>query len=149
MKLLLAILLMSSTNVVALNQCYSGAWYDLERPGEGINLDISVKGQLSGFFYTFATTSHVWFAMNGKPSDMTMYAVQKTSVDPWKATEFEVGAATILPITDDMIVFTYALHTDIYHLGDWCLKGYCSGQYVYTRITKPITCIDIWGPEIQ
>ncbi len=131
MKAVLAgILLMLSGSAFALDKCYNGPWYSPERSGEGIFLTVT-DDTVAGAFYTYLIGEPFWTVFAGDPNKpMVMYTGQKVSEFPWKANVYELGFADVLPVTPDLIIFTW--HLDILPDGKFCL-GQCDGQYVYTR----------------
>ena len=137
MKLfMLTALLLLSTPLLALDKCMSGSWYDPENSGEGITLQVLGDTTL-GYFYTFGSAGKAWYVMLGEDTSMTMIGTVKTGE---VITEAEVGYAEITVIDNNNIIFDYNLNLDVDDGFDWCLSGFCSGNYAYKRITSPIPC---------
>lgn len=144
MKFLLAIaLLIFAQSSFGLDRCMTGSWYDPERDGEGINIEV-LEGQTFGYFYTYGLNNHkVWYLFQGKDDrNLTMYGTLKTSEDPFKAAEYDVGTASIRVFDEDFMLFEFQLRTDLSedNAHKFCLANYCEGKYLYERITTPIPC---------
>ena len=140
MKLLIALLLFSSSAMTAeLPACYTGAWYDAERVGEGMFLEVLDGDVFTGSFYTYHELTPDWFIFEGIKNDLVLSTGRKISENPFKIVEHKVGVGSILPVTDDLFIFTWK--KDIDYWGKPCLSQ-CDGQMVYTRITSPVKCLD-------
>lgn len=136
----LLLLLTLSPNLFALDECMGGSWYDIERDGEGV--DISVHdGVTFGYFFTHGSAGTVWYTFSGKDV-LTVRGTRKTSEDPFKAFTVDVGAAVIVPLTDNLIRFKYDLTLDVDDDKEtpWCLSKNCKGDFIYDRLTQVIPC---------
>jgi len=144
--LLIVILLLISPSLHALDECMSGAWFDPERNGEGIVLEV-LEEQTLGYFYTYGSQGRAWYVMLGEEALpdvelLTIYGTQLVSNIPYKVREFEVGSAFITVIDNDSIQFKYDLVLDV-DSGNaipWCMAGFCEGDYEYKRLTRPVPC---------
>jgi len=140
MKYLLAILLAFPTTLIALEVCMTGSWYDIKRDGEGINLEVLSKDRAIGYFYTFgAELGRVWYVMDGDGHDFDLYASVKKSDKPFIADIEPVGAASIKVVDDNLMIYSFVLDIDV-DKPPWCLDGYCSGTYIYDRLTAIVPC---------
>ena len=142
-RLYLLILLLTAFTApaLALDPCYTGAWGDPDRDGEGITITVLDDGRTLSYFYTFGSEGRAWYVMVGTDV-LTMYGAEKRADDPFSAITAEVGAATLIPIDGDTIAFNYTLQLDVDRSAaiPWCLGGHCSGSYTYTRIADRGAC---------
>jgi len=135
-----------SFQVAALEKCMSGAWFDPERNGEGMVLEI-LDEQTLGYFYTYGSEGRAWYVMLGEDALpdvelLTIYGTAKVSNIPFVVREFDVGSAFISVIDNDSIRFKYDLVLDVDRDAaiPWCLAGFCEGDYTYQRLSQPIPC---------
>lgn len=147
MKFLLTFLLaIFSLNAMALDKCMSGSWYDPQRDGEGINVEVDATNMTVAYFYTFdRNESKAWYTLLG---DGYLAMFDTFKVDD-KYLEFRtetqlVGSAILEPLTPDAMYFIYQFDLE-YKDG----KKYecvttpdfsCNGRYLYRRLTQPIPC---------
>lgn len=135
------LLLTLSFNAIALDACFTGAWYDEERVGEGINLEAHEKFT-SGFFYGFdKNTKPIWYAMLGDEI-LTMSVAIVVEDKTFITKEEDVGVAQVVPLADGVIRFRYTLIAEVDEDGDLklCKGDHCTGDYIYTQLTRPIPC---------
>lgn len=135
MKFVLAIILMAiGLNAQASDPIVTGSWYNPDRDGEGISLEVDV-----GYFYTYGIRGQSW------------YVLQKVTPDKfimWRPANLNeaaanVGTATVDVIDNDTIIFSYRLALDLDKRGlafPHCLGGHCSGVYEYIRQTHLMEC---------
>ncbi len=137
MKALLIVILLSlSTPLLALEKCMSGSWYDQDNPGEGITIQV-LDNQTLGYFYTYGSAGKAWYIMLGE--DQNLQVIGTINQDG-VISEYPVGDATVTPLDDNTISFSYDLRTDVDNGLAWCLSSFCEGDFIYTRLTKPIPC---------
>ena len=88
---------------MALDACYTGSWYDTQRDGEGINIEV-LEELTVAYFYTFdKNDNQAWFTLLGDKI-LTMHQ----TVIPAMA-EVRTWADTLELLVDD---------------GDWPLPTY-------------------------
>jgi len=141
MKYLMTLLLLISTSAFAsgsLPSCYSGSWYDTDRNGEGIDLQVLEHTNLF-YFYTFVGKDQMWFTGLGKDTNFTLYYTTKSHENPFITSTDPIGTATIKFVDNDVMLFTFDVPNKP-PAGDWCLETSCSGKYVYERLTSLIKC---------
>jgi hypothetical protein len=147
MKKLLAILLLAfSLNAVALDPCYTGSWYDPERDGEGLVIEVLGDTTLAYFYtYSFHNSGQEWFLFQGDGAILDAFDTIKHSEDPFVAEVFDVGYAVIEPVNENEITFLHSYVLDLEVLSEenpspWCLHEACTREYNYIRLTQPIDC---------
>jgi hypothetical protein len=144
MKLLLALLLLFSAPVMALDACYAGAWNDPARVGEGIAFEVNPDtAEINGFFYTYNAEVPHWYVLLGDETEIVMYAGQKLAEEPFNAYVEPMGIARILGVSNDTLIFTYVLA--LKPNGNKCKPDkddVCAGEFIYNRITQMIPCAD-------
>lgn len=142
--LLMALLMAFTAPALALDPCYTGAWGDPDRDGEGITISVLDDGRTLAYMYAFGSEGRAWYVMTSRPDGaLTMFGALKTSEDPYNANTHNVGDATITPIDGDTIEFTYSLRLDIDRKNatiPWCSNNLCEGSYTYTRIYGAGAC---------
>lgn len=140
-SIVISLLFLFSSGAMAIEACHTGSWYDPDRDGEGVNIEV-IDGITVAYLYTFDHEDRPsWYTMLGDQ----YLAMYQTVVVPDK-TEFitktqPVGVAQFELLTDDIIYFNYLI--DIVYkdgLKYECNYDRCKGSYVYRRITQPIPC---------
>ena len=133
---LAGILLLLSGSVFALDSCITGSWFDPERDGEGINIEV-LEDKTLVYFYTYRNQKQVWFIS----VDNVVYTTRKKTEDPFSVDVFEVGSASIVAHDNDSLTFRFKLDIDIDRNAaiPWCLTQ-CFGEYEYVRLTQPVAC---------
>lgn len=144
MKALLAgLLFLLSFNLQAFDTCLSGNFYDPERDGEGIQLEM-LGDVTAGFFFTHGSRGTVWYALlaSDGSGELDMYGMDKLSEYPFKTRSLITGNATIGFVDEDTLKFSYSLEFDIDRNANipWCMHGGCVGKHLYTRLTQPFPC---------
>jgi len=148
--LLTIVLLLFSFPAFAVFDCQSGSWFDEERSGEGANVEV-LNDTVLAYFYSHSAFGQEWFVLQGpRPVGdtvlFTVHDVVKLSEDPWEIISQEVGVASIEFIGEDALIFSFNYSLDLNRLGEedivtpWCLHEQCSGEFLYTRLTRPIPC---------
>ena len=143
MKTLLLILLLTfAGNVAALDECYTGSWYDPKRPGEGINIEVNSDVTVA-YFYSFNEAGQqIWYSMLGDEY-LAIEATAKLDDVDWVTKQVDIGVGVIEPITSTEINFRYNLLLEyVPEINDVviCEGDKCKGDFLYRRITQPIPC---------
>ena len=143
MRKLLLILgaLLLSTNLWAIDSCHTGSWYDPDRAGEGITIEV-IGDVTVVYFYTFDRwDDQVWYTMIGDRRLVMYSSLIIPDDDEFFTKQVIVGDADIEILTDDVIFFNYDRALEYFN-GDLysCVGDICKGSYVYRRITQPIPC---------
>ena len=136
MNKLLLLLILFSVNAFALDECYTGSWF--EEPGEGINIEVlnplpDVDGmdeRTIGYFYTYGPDgNHRWYVMDFGIGDVgPMYSTNA------QGDESEVGSASLDAIDSKTLLFVFNITQDLFN-PPWCLDASCVGELVMTRLT--------------
>ena len=147
-KVLIAILaLLFAADAYALETCDTGSWYDPDRAGEGINLEVT-EGTVVMYFYTYAEGSHAFYVGVGENDDelveLTLYETVPGSLLEFPKEELEVGTA-ILEKEEGFLLWSYHLSLDADSLGNghlpYCVGFHCDGDLIYERLTQPVACV--------
>ena len=145
--LLMTVLFMVSGSVFALDECFTGSWFDPDRVGEGINVEVNKDGALTvAYFYTFDKRGRqIWYSMIGEETLVMESTVVVDDVDFITKT-VDVGTAAVEPITNDVMVFGYVRLIEWnpirkeFTLCDKEADDTCEAIHVYRRLTQPIAC---------
>ncbi|KAA9133467.1 hypothetical protein F3N42_03700 [Marinihelvus fidelis] len=133
-----------------LTECENGSWYDRERSGEGINLEV-LDENFVAYFYTYEPRGEIadqtWFLILGDNADgkATVHDVIAGYVDDGlDVAVMPVGSATFEYAGPDRLAFSWRMDLDLNRLGDgtvipWCLSS-CSGSLSLSRLTRPHPC---------
>jgi len=147
MKYFLTILLaIFSINAFALDECFTGSWYDKNRSGEGINIEVNKGGALTvAYFYTFdEDRRQTWFTFVGEKT-LTMYQTVLLDYDDFITDEESIGVGVVEPVTNDVLIFAYDRLIKWLPLEEkfvLCNGKFetCSATYIYRRLTQPVAC---------
>ena len=139
--ILFIVLMLFSVPLFALDDCFSGAWYDPERPGEGIFLEVQAE-RVVGSYYTFRQNRLDWYVFaSDEGREITLYQQELISYEPFNVINWEVGEVFIFPESQNNLVFTWRLDLDLSRDVSLplCLTD-CVRGFLYTRLTQPISC---------
>ena len=140
--LLVALLMFASFNVLALDNCYSGAWASPERNGSGITLDVMDDLVVSHYYtWNFGPSRDMYVLVNDNVDGdiVTLNGYTSFMDDDWNYVERWVGEATVEALDADTIQFSWKWKYDyINQTPDttiaWCLNSECEGSLTYTRV---------------
>jgi len=145
---LLAGLLAISPGAFALDSCMAGNWYDpSQEDGRGLDISFTNKNTIGlAHFYTWAGTERMTFVFLGNNvwQDVLYFDTYQTIRSENGTVEtLENGRGSIVTLDNDTIKLEYIFvhdHTNVGSMPHWCLKGWCSLDVVYTRLTQPVEC---------
>ena len=136
--LIVILLLLFTTPAMALDKCMLGSWYDPDRSGEGINLQ--VVGEITVIhFYTFNyNDDETWFILLGDRIFTMSSLVKIPDDDEFLTKEKLVGHAEIEYVSNNAIYFQFKQDL-IYENGRAyeCNHETCEGRFLYKRSTEP------------
>lgn len=133
-SLIILLCMLAPTTVHALDECFTGSWYDPATPNSGINIEV-LENVVVAYFYTPGE----WLTMIAdRPEDgyVDLRLMQTTGY----GTRY-VGYAVIEIIDNNALFFNYNQKLDFYRVDaaiPWCIG--CSGEFEYIRLTQPIPC---------
>jgi hypothetical protein len=137
-KVILAIALCASFSAHALDTCLSGSWFNPERSGEGMDINITEDVVVAYWFGHLDGTA--WFVAVG-PNDgakVQLDIYQTLEGGDEKIIEDKIGEMQISH--DEFMLIDYQLHLDLRQLGaeniaiPWCLSQFCSGSWQYSSL---------------
>ena len=137
--LLTLILTLLAVPVMAFDACMTGSWYDPQRDGEGINIEV-LDDTVIAYFYRPGASNQRWYLMIGdrpEGGDARLGVYQSVGVDE----VYWIGDALISVTGDNTLDFSYEFRYDMTRGGDdlpWCIG--CNGAFMYVRLTQPIPC---------
>ena len=136
MKYLLILILglFFTPNAYALPDCITGTWD--ESAGEGIHIVVRGDDSAYGFFFTYGQEGEPrWYILSFGENDIgPIYSTTR-----YGASEHVIGTASldvIEPVTEDdpeTLLFVWNMVQDMID-PPWCLKGFCTGELVTTRV---------------
>jgi len=142
------VLIFFSANAFSQDLCMSGSWYDTERDGEGIHLQIA-DTFLYGYIFEHRPGGMEWFTFLADRTEdtiaddymiATLYRTVKLSESPYSSYSYPVGTVDMDFIDSGHITFVKDIKYDLMKLHDpnvsipWCLAG-CTKTYEYVRLT--------------
>jgi len=133
--------LMFMQSAFALKPCHIGSWYDPDRKGEGINIEV-INGLKVAYFYTFDDDGdQVWYTMIGEEIMTIMTTIKIYDDKQFITKTVDTGVAILEALTNDVIRFKFDRIIE-YNEGypEVCEGDTCSGEYIYRRITQPVPC---------
>lgn len=131
-------MLLFSSQLYAMDPCFTGTWHDPEVDLEGLNVEV-LDDKVIAFWYTysfFERQEQNWILFQGEPSDMVAYDVFGEHL-------YSIGKGSITVIDNNTIEFHYDIDInldDTSLVTPWCLNELCSGTLTYTRLTQPLQC---------
>mgnify|MGYP001086580164 CR=1 FL=1 len=133
--------LMFSTSAMAIDECFSGSWYDTSSDdGRGIDFQVLPNDRAAGYFYTWYGEERELFLIVSE--DSTGDSLSFSGYQSLYAGTGFVGTATIDVIDNNHMIFSHDWKYDHRNNGNtmhWCFTN-CNATYEYTRLTKPIPC---------
>lgn len=139
--ILLALLMMVSGSAAAFESCWTGAWYDPGRDGEGIVMEVLNDNVVVWFYRPGTASSQRWYLMVGDNEPGTharLITYQQTHVG---GAALENGTAGVSMKGNDMMKFSYHFNYDFTTEDGgtpWCIG--CSDTTTYVRLSQPIPC---------
>jgi hypothetical protein len=141
-----ALLALYAAPALALENCDSGSWYDPDRAGEGINLEVT-DSTVVMYFYTYSEGSHAFYVGVGDNDDelveLTLYETVPGSLLEFPKEELEVGTAFVEK-EEGFLLWSYHLSLDADKVDNghlpYCVGFHCDGEFVYERLTQPVAC---------
>lgn len=138
MKFLLAtFFLLLSAQVLALDACMTGSYYDPSAPGEGINVEAN-DDYVIVYFYD---QDGSWMFLQGETGD------DLTAYQNLGDYTYNVGKGYFEPIDPrgKRVLFGFDLLLDVRDVSwerpiPWCLRSDCERDFRYIRLTQPIPC---------
>ena len=134
------------TSVQALDNCYSGNWYDPANDGEGINIEVT-QDKVVGHFYTwrFTDPQRDVYTLSGvnEANDFVMLDGYNDFYFFGDRVNMYTGDALLEVVDEDNIIFSWIWKHDRVSYPDimrWCIGSHCSGSVRYTRLTQPTEC---------
>lgn len=135
--------LMFSTSAMAIDECFTGSWYDAEaNDGRGLDFQVLANEQIAGYFYTWYGAERDLFLVAGS-SEGGGDNLWLSGYQSFYGGEMYAGTATISVVDNDTILFTHTWKYDARNTDStmrWCLNSTCTGEYEFTRLTQPIPC---------
>lgn len=140
----LAILLMFSTPLMAIDECFTGSWYDpITNDGRGIDIQV-MDTMVVGYYYTWYDNRRQLFILQGANDLKDGVALEglHSGIKNGKSSVRHAGTAEIMVSNNDTIIFTHVWKYDWLRENSpipWCFVE-CDKQYRYKRLTQPIPC---------
>ncbi len=130
-------------SVQALDNCYSGSWYDsTTSDGRGIDIQVLDSGLVTGYFYTWHSERRELFLLTTNPDAKKDEAF--VQLDGWQslvAGTSLVGEARLEAGENGTLIFSHSWVNDMHNTANtmrWCVTG-CDAVYTYQRLTQPVT----------
>lgn len=145
MKLLLITLItLFSANAFALDQCYSGAWYEPATSGEGIDLQVSdEKIVLYRYAYLNGKPNYWVTSLPNTDTDTYQFRANQTLKSDGVIDVYDVGTITLKTSEGRLMMsWNYDINIQQSAAGGsiWCLSGECSGSKELIRLFQPVAC---------
>ena len=134
-----------STLAFSMDKCMTGAWYDPERSGEGIEL-VVLDTSVYGYMYTYRDLDVEWFVFTFNEPEVekgTLWRSVKVSNSPWAVGNHDVGDVDVVVQDNDNMLFFKNQILDLTSDASipWCFTD-CQREYPFVRLTQPIPCTD-------
>lgn len=134
MKTLFLLLILFSVNAFALDECYTGSWY--ESDGEGVHIVVRGDDSAYGFFFTYGQEGYPrWYVLSFGENDIgPIYSTTR-----YGESEHVIGSASLDVFeaegenAPETLLFVWNMTQDTIN-PPWCLGGFCVGDLTMTRI---------------
>ena len=150
MKLLFslcALLLIFSAPVLAMDGCYSGAWYEPATSGEGIDIQVSTEKVVLYRYAYLNGVPNYWVTNTPNSNDLTLHFVAyQTLMNDGVIDVFDVGSISLTPDPDDTkkMRMSWDYDIDLSKIGEgsipWCLTSGCAGSKELVSLFRPTEC---------